>query len=55
MVLWLKLDSDMLKLLSAVIVAIFLAIPYWKGKYFRSAVKPATESAEAKDGGETHA
>ena len=38
-VLWLKLDSDMFKLLSAVIVAIFLAVPYWKNKYFRAPVK----------------
>ena len=36
-------------------VAIFLAIPYWKGKYFRAAVKPAAESADVKDGGELHA
>ncbi len=33
-VLWLGLDSDFLKLLSAAVVAIFLAIPYWKTKYF---------------------
>ena len=31
-ILWLGLDSNMLKLLSAVVVAIFLAIPYWKSK-----------------------
>ena len=38
--IWLKIDTDLLKLLSAVVVAIFLAIPYWKGKYFsRPAVK----------------
>lgn len=28
------LDSNFLKLLSAVVVAVFLAIPYWKNKYF---------------------
>lgn len=33
-VFWFGLNSDYLKLLTAVIVAIFLAIPYWKGKYF---------------------
>ena len=27
-------DANMLKLLSALVVAIFLAVPYWKGKYF---------------------
>lgn len=38
-VLWRGLDSDYLKLLSAVIVAIFLAIPYWKTQYFSKPVK----------------
>lgn len=33
-VIWLGLDPDMLKFFSAMIVAIFLAIPYWKSKYF---------------------
>lgn len=32
-VLWLGLDTDFLKLLSAAIVAIFLAVPYWKNKF----------------------
>jgi len=31
-VLWLGLDTNMLKLLSALIVALFLALPYWKGQ-----------------------
>ena len=31
-VLWLGLDTNLLKLLSALIVALFLAIPYWKEK-----------------------
>lgn len=34
-VIQLGLDANLLKLLSAVVVAIFLAVPYWKGKYFR--------------------
>ena len=33
-VLIIGLDSNELKLLSAAIVAVFLAVPYWKGKYF---------------------
>lgn len=37
-VIWLGIDTDLLKLLSAIVVAIFLAIPYWKDKYFS---KPA--------------
>ncbi|WRS28960.1 ABC transporter permease [Oscillospiraceae bacterium MB08-C2-2] len=36
-VLWLRLDSNYLKLLSALVVAVFLAVPYWKGKYFSAA------------------
>ena len=32
-VIQLGLDANLLKLLSAVVVAVFLAIPYWKGKY----------------------
>lgn len=31
-VLWLGLDTNLLKLLSALVVAMFLALPYWKGK-----------------------
>lgn len=33
-VIWMGVDTDLLKLLSALVVAVFLAIPYWKGKYF---------------------
>lgn len=36
-VIWLGFDTDLLKLLSAVVVAIFLAIPYVKKKYFTKA------------------
>lgn len=38
-VLWFGLNSDYLKLLSAVVVAVFLAIPYCKGKYFHKVKK----------------
>ena len=38
-VLWLGLNSNDLKLLSAIVVAVFLAIPYLKGKYFSRPVK----------------
>ena len=31
-VLWLGLDTNLLKLLSALIVAVFLGLPYWKSK-----------------------
>ena len=33
-VIWMGIDTDLLKLLSAVVVAIFLAIPTWKERYF---------------------
>ncbi len=33
------INSNYLKLISAAIVAVFLAVPYWKGKYFAKAVK----------------
>lgn len=33
------INTNYLKLISAVIVAVFLAVPYWKGKYFAKPVK----------------
>ena len=33
-IIFLGLDADLLKMLSALVVAIFLAIPYWKKTYF---------------------
>ena len=47
-VIQLGLDANLLKLLSAVVVAIFLAVPYWKGKYFRRPVKAAPAGMEEK-------
>ncbi len=48
LVLWTGLvDTDSLKLLSALVVAIFLAIPYWKGKYFKKSVVKKGERANA--------
>ncbi|MBQ8536847.1 MAG: ABC transporter permease [Clostridia bacterium] len=32
-VIFLGLDADLLKMLSAIVVAVFLAIPYWRQKY----------------------
>jgi putative ABC transport system permease protein len=40
-VLWLGLPSDDMKLFSAIVVAIFLAVPYLKGKYNTSFTKAA--------------
>lgn len=36
-----NINTNYLKLISAVIVAIFLTVPYWKGKYFSRAARPA--------------
>ena len=37
-VIWLGIDTDLLKLLSAAVVAVFLAIPTWKSRYFSKPV-----------------
>ena len=46
LVLTLGLDANLLKLLSASVVAVFLAVPYWKSKYF---AKPAAKKAQKED------
>lgn len=46
-VIWMGVKPERLKLFSAVVVAIFLAIPYWKGKYFKKSI--------LKKGGKNHA
>ena len=46
-IVFLGLDTDLLKMLSAVLVAIFLAIPYWKKTYFSHPKKQATAPAQA--------
>ena len=55
-VIWLGLNTDDMKLITALIVAAFLAIPYWKGKYARVKV-PASSAAnaEVQTGGEQDA
>ncbi len=45
LVIWAGLDTDLLKMLSALVVAIFLAVPYWKATYF---AKPKHKEKEAK-------
>lgn len=34
LVIWLGLDTELLKMFSALIVAVFLAVPYWKKRWF---------------------
>ena len=43
LVLRLGLQSTDLKLLTALVVALFLAIPYWKGRYFSKPVKKGAD------------
>ncbi len=40
-VLWLGLPANDLKMLTAAVVALFLGLPYWKGKISERRVKPA--------------
>ncbi len=49
-VIWLGLDTDLLKMLSAVVVAIFLALPYLKSEYFTKPKIPAECSDRGGDG-----
>ena len=49
------MNPNYLKLLSAIVVAVFLSIPFWKGKYFHAKVKSRAAGAEAKLGGERNA
>lgn len=46
-VIWLGLDTDLLKMLSALVVAVFLAVPYWKKTYFSSVKKAKEEKQDA--------
>ena len=46
-VLRLGLSTDDLKLLTALVVALFLAVPHWKGRYFSRAAKPARKGERA--------
>ena len=53
-VILLGLKTDYLKMLSAIIVAVFLAVPYVKSKYFAKR-KPLRRNAAAQMGGKTDA
>ena len=55
-VIFLGIDTDLLKMLSALVVAIFLALPYLKSKYRRKAKKRvATAEADVTEGGDENA
>ena len=54
-VIWLGLNTDDMKLITALIVAAFLAIPYWKGKYAHVRVPAGSANAGAKTGGDQDA
>ncbi len=54
-VIWLEIDTEYLKMLSAIVVAVFLAVPYWKKKYFyRFAGKKTRAEAKPLEGGESN-
>jgi len=46
-VVWLRIDTDLFKLLSAVVIAVFLAAPYLKKQYFTKGVKVVKEGKDA--------
>ena len=48
-VMLLGLKTDYLKMLSAIIVALFLAVPYIKGEYFKKQ-KPVIVAQDTSDG-----
>lgn len=54
-VVWLGLDTDLLKLLSAIVVAVFLAIPYIKKEYFSRPHKELPSAQPSEQGEENHA
>ena len=54
-VIWLGLDPDLLKMLSAIVVMFFLAFPYWKKQYFTKPKLPAEIAAAMKKGGNGNA
>jgi len=45
-VLWFGIDANWLKLLSALVVAVALAIPHLKGKYFTSVKRPVAKEVD---------
>lgn len=54
-VIWMGLDTDLLKLLSAIVVAVFLAIPYIKKEYFSRPHKGLKSKKTIEKGRENHA
>lgn len=46
-VIGLGLDPDLLKLLSAIVVAVFLALPYWEKQYFGKLLKKFSKGGAA--------
>lgn len=52
-VISLGLDTNWLKALTAIVVAIFLAIPYWKKKYFSKPVIVKETAGDSSEGSQT--
>lgn len=62
-VIWLNIDTEYLKMFAAIVVAIFLAVPYMKEHYFgkikwkkrrKQPPQPALVEGESNEGGESH-
>ncbi|QNL44328.1 ABC transporter permease [Oscillibacter hominis] len=53
-VLKLGLNTNDLKLITALVVALFLSVPYWKSRHFHGKVRPVLP-AESVNGGNEHA
>lgn len=45
-VIFIGLDADLLRMISAVLVALFLAFPYWQKRYFSGAAKAEKRAAK---------
>ena len=41
LILWFPIDPNLLKFIQAMVIAVFLAFPYWKEKFFVKPVKPS--------------
>ena len=52
--MFIGIDTNLLKMLSAIIVALFLAIPYVKSTYFAKKPKPGA-AASAEEGEDKNA
>ena len=50
-ILWFPIDPNLLKFIQAMVIALFLAFPYWKGKIFGKNIKTSSRKAESENAG----